>query len=71
MPRVGLSRAVLLRVPCPQERDKKARAEVDEAVEWAKASPEPPLTDLFTQVYVTGTEVPVLRGRDLSENHRF
>ena len=54
-----------------QDLDKTARAEVDEAVEWAKASPEPPLSDLFTQVYVAGTEPALLRGRDLSENHKF
>ena len=54
-----------------QALDKKARSEVDEAVEWAKASPEPPLTDLFTKVYVEGTEPSLLRGRDPSETHHF
>ena len=54
-----------------KELDRKARAEVDEAVEWAKASPEPPVSELFSQVYIKGTETPTLRGRDLSETHHF
>jgi len=54
-----------------QALDKKARAEVDEAIEWAKASPEPPVSDLFTKVYVDGTEPPTLRGRDIWETHHF
>jgi len=54
-----------------QALDKQVRAEVDEAIEWAKASPEPPVSDLFTKVYVDGTEPPTLRGRDIWETHRF
>jgi pyruvate dehydrogenase E1 component alpha subunit len=62
---------VLLLLLLLQELERKVRAEVEEAVEWAKASPEPPLTDLFTQVYVAGTEPPALRGRDNTETHRY
>lgn len=54
-----------------KELDKKARAEVEEAVEWAKASPEPDVSELYTDVYIKGSEVPTLRGRDVSETHRY
>lgn len=54
-----------------KELDKKAKAEVDDAVEWAKNSPEPKLSDLWTHVYAKGSEVPTLRGRDVGEIHKF
>jgi len=54
-----------------KELDKKAKAEVEEAIEWAKNSPEPKLDDLWNHVYVKGTEVPTLRGRDPSEIKTF
>ncbi len=47
--------------------DKAAKAEVDEAVEEAKTSPEPLLQDLWTDIYFKGTEPPVMRGREREE----
>nr|KAJ3419925.1 alpha subunit of pyruvate dehydrogenase [Polyrhizophydium stewartii] len=51
--------------------DKKARATIDKAVAEAKASPEPDMSELFTEVYAKGTEPTYLRGRIPSENHYF
>jgi len=54
-----------------KEIDKKAKQEVDEAIEWAKRSPEPNLSHLWSHVYVPGSEVPFLRGREPMENKVF
>jgi pyruvate dehydrogenase E1 component alpha subunit len=51
--------------------EKEAKAEVDKAVEEAKASPEPDVKDLWTDVYVKDTEPPFLRGREREEVHHF
>lgn len=51
--------------------DKAARAEIDQAVVDAKAAPEPPLSELFTDIYVKGTEPSFLRGRSSDETHHF
>ncbi|KAG0320015.1 alpha subunit of pyruvate dehydrogenase [Dissophora globulifera] len=51
--------------------DKAARAEVDQAAEEAKASPEPDMGDFWTQVYQKGTGVPQLRGREPEEFHNY
>lgn len=47
--------------------DKAAKAEVDQAVEEAKASPEPSTKDLWTDIYYKGTEPPYMRGREREE----
>ena len=47
--------------------DKEARAHVDQALEEAKSSPEPPLDEFWTEIYVEGTEPPVVRGCDPEE----
>ncbi|KAF8753479.1 Acetyltransferase component of pyruvate dehydrogenase complex [Rhizoctonia solani] len=47
--------------------DKEAKAEVDKAVEEAKASPEPDPKDLWTDIYYKGTEPPYMRGREREE----
>ncbi|KAG5641411.1 hypothetical protein DXG03_005267 [Asterophora parasitica] len=47
--------------------DKEAKAEVDAAVEEAKASPEPEIKDLWTDIYYKGTEPPSMRGREREE----
>lgn len=47
--------------------DKQAKAEVDAAVEEAKASPEPSTKDLWTDIYYKGTEPPYMRGREREE----
>jgi pyruvate dehydrogenase E1 component alpha subunit len=47
--------------------DKEAKAEVDAAVEEAKASPEPAISDLWTDIYYKGTEPAFMRGRDREE----
>ncbi|KAF5324017.1 hypothetical protein D9611_008443 [Ephemerocybe angulata] len=51
--------------------DKEAKATVDKVVEEAKASPEPPVEDLWKDVYYKGTEPKFLRGREREEGHRF
>jgi pyruvate dehydrogenase E1 component alpha subunit len=42
-----------------QKLDKDAKLEVDQAVEEAKASPEP---DLWADIYYRGTEPPFMKG---------
>ncbi|KAJ6572161.1 dehydrogenase E1 component-domain-containing protein [Mycena capillaripes] len=51
--------------------DKDAKAEVDAAVEEAKASPEPLIKDLWTDIYYKGTEPPFMRGREREEVHHY
>ncbi|KAG8983506.1 alpha subunit of pyruvate dehydrogenase [Tulasnella sp. 427] len=51
--------------------DKAAKAEVDQAVEEAKASPEPSIKDLWTDIYYKGTEPPYMRGREREEVHFY
>jgi pyruvate dehydrogenase E1 component alpha subunit len=51
--------------------DKEAKAEVDAAVEEAKASPEPLIKDLCTDIYFKGTEPPFMRGREREEVHYY
>ena len=47
--------------------DNEAKAEVDAAVEEAKASPEPELKDLWTNIYYKGTEPSTMRSREREE----
>lgn len=54
-----------------QAIDKEAKKQVDEAVEIAKASPEPKLKDLWTDIYYAGTEPPFMRGREREEVHHY
>ncbi|KAA1469190.1 pyruvate dehydrogenase e1 component alpha subunit [Dentipellis sp. KUC8613] len=51
--------------------DKEAKATVDKAVEEAKASPEPLIEDLWTDIYYKGTEPPHMRGREREEVHHY
>lgn len=51
--------------------DKNAKAEVDQAVEEAKASPEPSMEDFWSDVYYAGTEPAYLRGREPEEGHYY
>lgn len=51
--------------------DKQAKQTVDEAVEQAKKSPEPPMSKLWTDIYIPGTEPRALRGREASEVHSY
>jgi len=51
--------------------DKQAKAQVDQAVEEAKASPEPELKDLWTDIYYKGTEPSYMRGREREEVHYY
>ncbi|PPR03978.1 hypothetical protein CVT26_001051 [Gymnopilus dilepis] len=51
--------------------DKEAKAEVDQAVEEAKQSPEPKAVDLWTDIYYKGTEPPRMRGREREEVHVY
>jgi hypothetical protein len=50
-----------------QKIDKEAKATVDKSVEEAKASPEPLVKDLWTDIYYKGTEPPFMRGREREE----
>ncbi|KAF8065400.1 mitochondrial pyruvate dehydrogenase E1 component beta subunit [Lyophyllum atratum] len=54
-----------------KQLDKDAKAEVDAAVLEAKASPEPELKDLWTDIYYKGTEPPTMRGREREEVHHY
>jgi len=47
--------------------DKEAKAEVDAAVEEAKASPELEPKDLWTDIYYKVTEPPTMSGREREE----
>jgi pyruvate dehydrogenase E1 component alpha subunit len=47
--------------------DKEAKAVVEKAVEEAKASPDPEVKDLWTDIYYKGTEPPFMRGREREE----
>ena len=47
--------------------DKDSKAEVEKAVEEAKASPEPDMNDFWTDIYYKGTEPPFMRGREREE----
>ncbi|KAI0064491.1 pyruvate dehydrogenase e1 component alpha subunit [Artomyces pyxidatus] len=51
--------------------DKEAKATVDAAVEEAKASPEPFIKDLWSDIYYPGTEPPYMRGRERDEIHHY
>lgn len=51
--------------------DKEAKAEVDAAVEEAKASQFPESADVFEDIYQKGYEPPFLRGREREEVHLF
>ncbi|KAJ7154599.1 mitochondrial pyruvate dehydrogenase E1 component beta subunit [Mycena filopes] len=54
-----------------KQLDKDAKAEVDAAVEEAKASPEPLIKDLWTDIYFKGTAPPSMRGREREEVHYY
>ncbi|KAG7085717.1 hypothetical protein E1B28_003261 [Marasmius oreades] len=51
--------------------DKEAKSKIDAAVEEAKASPEPKVDDLWTDIYYKGTEPPFMRGREREEVHYY
>lgn len=54
-----------------QKLDKEAKAEVDQAVEEAKASPYPEEKALWDDIYYKGTETPFMRGREREEIHYY
>lgn len=51
--------------------DKKAKEEVDQAVEEAKKSPEPKPEELWTDIYYPGSEPDFMRGREKEEIHYY
>ncbi|KAI9098180.1 dehydrogenase E1 component-domain-containing protein [Phlyctochytrium arcticum] len=51
--------------------DKDVRTEIDQAVIEAKASPEPDVKELFTDIHSVGNEPPFLRGCIPSETHYY
>lgn len=54
-----------------KKSDKQAKEVVDAAVEEATKSPIPDISELYTDVYISGTEPDYMRGRDRSEGTRF
>lgn len=54
-----------------KQLDKDAKAEVDQAVEEAKQSPEPLAKDLWTDIYYKGTAPSSMRGREREEVHHY
>ncbi|KAJ3109285.1 alpha subunit of pyruvate dehydrogenase [Phlyctochytrium planicorne] len=51
--------------------DKEVRQEIDQATADAKASPEPAVTELFTDIYAKGSEPPFLRSCEPFEDHKY
>ncbi|KAJ1680383.1 alpha subunit of pyruvate dehydrogenase [Spiromyces aspiralis] len=51
--------------------DKEVKKFIDGELARAKADPEPPISDLFADIYVPGTEPPFLRGRVPEETHYY
>lgn len=51
--------------------DKKAKEEINEAVEEAKKSPMPGLQEFWTDIYYKGTEPDFMRGRTKDEIHQY
>ncbi|WVW79022.1 pyruvate dehydrogenase (acetyl-transferring) E1 component, alpha subunit [Kwoniella bestiolae CBS 10118] len=51
--------------------DKKAKEEVDAAVEEAKKSPFPDVETFWTDIYYKGTAPPMMRGREKEEYHVY
>ncbi|KAJ3212592.1 alpha subunit of pyruvate dehydrogenase [Clydaea vesicula] len=51
--------------------DKECRKQIDQAVLDAKAAPEPPVSTLFEDVYVKGTEPKFIRGVAPNDIHYF
>lgn len=51
--------------------DKEARSLVEQAAKEARESPEPALEEFWTEIYVPGTEPPVMRGCDPMDKHYY
>ncbi|KAI8855240.1 dehydrogenase E1 component-domain-containing protein [Chytridium lagenaria] len=51
--------------------DKEVRQEIDQATAEAKASPEPPISDLYTEIYAKGSEPPFVRGCEPYDFHKY
>lgn len=51
--------------------DKRAKEEVDQAVEEAKESPEPEAKELWTDIWYPGSEPEFMRGREKEEIHYY
>lgn len=51
--------------------DKRAKEEVDTAVEEAKQSPEPAASELWTDIWYPGSEPEFMRGREKEEIHYY
>jgi pyruvate dehydrogenase E1 component alpha subunit len=74
-PITGLKRRIMEVDAATEEElkqiEKEVRAEIDQAVAEAKASPEPPVSDLFTHIYVEGTEPKNLKQCEPLEYHHY
>lgn len=51
--------------------EKAIRAETDKSVAEAMAAPQPNMSELYTDIYIKGTEPPFLRGTTPMNGHRF
>ncbi|RKO97163.1 hypothetical protein CXG81DRAFT_17676 [Caulochytrium protostelioides] len=51
--------------------DRAVRVEIDEAAKQAKASPEPDLKELWTDIYVKGTEPKTVKGCEPFDIHHY
>ncbi|TPX53850.1 pyruvate dehydrogenase (acetyl-transferring) [Powellomyces hirtus] len=74
-PITGLKERILERNIATEDElkkmDKDARTEIDAAVTQAKASPEPDLKELFTDIHTKGNEPDFLRGCTPDETHHY
>ncbi|KAI9003173.1 dehydrogenase E1 component-domain-containing protein [Gaertneriomyces semiglobifer] len=74
-PITGLKERILANQILTEEElkkiDKDIRTEIDQAVAEAKASPEPEVSDLYSEIYTKGNEPDFLRGCTPDEVHRF
>ncbi|KAJ3225129.1 alpha subunit of pyruvate dehydrogenase [Clydaea vesicula] len=74
-PLTGFKKRLIEQSCCTEDElkaiDKEVRAEMDQAVADSKNSPEPPISELFKDIYVEGTEPKSLRGCDPHDIHYF
>ena len=74
-PIMGLKNRILEQSIATEEElkqiDKQVRTEIDDAVIEAKASPQPPMTELYTDIYVKGTEPKSVRGCTADDIHYY
>ncbi|RKP19788.1 Dehydrogenase, E1 component [Rozella allomycis CSF55] len=70
-PITGLKKIILDNSVALEEELKEARVEVEEAVQKATESPQPPMEEYWSNVYAKGSEVPSLRGCSIEDTHFY